>query len=1307
MNCRIKSFVKAAWRQREWVSARLAAGLACLVLGHALLSSPATAQTLGIRTSNFTYYSNGVLQTETVEPDDPNLCVRTEHGLDPWGNRSSSTTANCTGANSDAQFAPRTSSLSYGSATVTIKAGVGSAEPRDVTLVLPAGQFATEATNAKSQREQRLYDPRFGSVVSVTGPNALTTRWEYDDFGRKVKEIRADGTSTWLTYCILPNSLGVETNSNVSAACNSWLSSSSEGVGAISFIQVDSLDANGAKMGPTSRTYQDRQGRTIRELSEAFDKGQQPTDRRFVAKDTYYNAYGVAYLVTAPYFFGTDSSTVTGRNDMGMTLTTVDALGRPIKVEVADPLGNAGLLPFGDRGTRVAARTEIKYQGHTTVTTNPQQQTRTEEKNAQGQLVRVTDAWGAQLAHRYDPFGNLVETRDALQHTITLSYDVRGRKTGMSDPDTGVWKYVYNALGELVRQQSPKQIAASTTTIMVYDELGRMTSRAEPEYTSTWTYDSCAKGVGKLCQSSTANGVNKTVTYDALGRPESSRTTITNGPTFVTALGYDGATGRVKTQTYPTGVKVQYVYATRGFLTELQLATAATVNPLPATPGGAPAAAKSLSAGTSLWAAGTVNAWGKAESQSLNNGVTSRATFDPNTGRLDTLNAAGPGGNVLDHKYVWDSLNNLHERHDHIGDGNTGGVKESFDYDRINRLTAYTVEAPQLPNLQRTVALHYNAAGSLLYKSDVGNYAYPQAGSPQPHAVSRIVGGSSFGTVDYRYDANGNMYSASGGKYRSVTYNSFNLPDSMAGPGGTVTYAWLYDESHQRIKETHTNASGTRVTWYQHPDNRGGLAFEREESPSGTASNRHYVSAGGQTIVLVSTGALPPTLNTPPAVFVKVEYWHKDHLGSLVATTDHLGNVTARYAYDPFGKRRMTNGSYDASGNLVIDWADNVNAGTDRGYTGHEHLDDIGVVHMNGRIFDPTIARFMQADPFIQAPDELQSYDRFAYCFGNPGACTDPTGYFSLKKFFKSALTIVVAIYAPYLLQTFATYVGFTGVTFATGITATSIGTATFAGAATSGFIAGAISGGSLQSGLQGAFSAGAFYGVGNLIEGGAFFSNSTPGTGMAGVGGSKIAAVAMHGVAGCVTTVAAGGKCGPGALSAAFSKTLAVNGMMKADHLIEGTLKAAVAGGIGSMLGGGKFANGAETGAFSYLFNQAAHALKDPESINGKSFANAKGNTECVEVAKQCLAAPPTRTWVAGESVVGSDRIEKGTLIATFVDGKYQGHAAIYLSQDSNGNMQVLDQWNAQGKVLERTIRNDPKRSFVNNAANYKVVKW
>mgnify|MGYP007115140342 CR=1 FL=1 len=80
--------------------------------------------------------------------------------------------------------------------------------------------------------------------------------------------------------------------------------------------------------------------------------------------------------------------------------------------------------------------------------------------------------------------------------------------------------------------------------------------------------------------------------------------------------------------------------------------------------------------------------------------------------------------------------------------------------------------------------------------------------NPQPHAASRIVG-TSFGTVSYSYDQAGNLISATGGKYRSISYTSFNLPDSnqgAAGPGGSPRYTWQYDESHQRIKETRQTA---------------------------------------------------------------------------------------------------------------------------------------------------------------------------------------------------------------------------------------------------------------------------------------------------------------------------------------------------------------------------------------------------------------------------------------------------------------------------------------------------------------------
>ena len=90
-----------------------------------------------------------------------------------------------------------------------------------------------------------------------------------------------------------------------------------------------------------------------------------------------------------------------------------------------------------------------------------------------------------------DAFGNLIETRDALQNKITISYDLRGRKVAMNDPDAGQSSYTYDALGQLLKQQNANQLTAGnplfgTATTLEYDTLGRMTKRIEPEYTSNW-----------------------------------------------------------------------------------------------------------------------------------------------------------------------------------------------------------------------------------------------------------------------------------------------------------------------------------------------------------------------------------------------------------------------------------------------------------------------------------------------------------------------------------------------------------------------------------------------------------------------------------------------------------------------------------------------------------------------------------------------------------------------------------------------------------------------------------------------------
>ena len=149
---------------------------------------------------------------------------------------------------------------------------------------------------------------------------------------------------------------------------------------------------------------------------------------------------------------------------------------------------------------------------------------------------------------------------------------------------------------------------------------------------------------------------------------------------------------------------------------------------------------------------------------------------------------------------------------------------------------------------------------------------------------------------------------------------------------------------------------------------------------------------------------------------------------------------------------------------------------------------------MNGRIYDPTLGRFLQADPFIQAPMNSQNYNRYSYVLNNPLSYTDPSGYFfkKLKKFVKRYWRVAVAAVATYVTAGAASgwaasWAASMGMT--TTVSLGSFGSFTmlsttgsiFAGAA-SGAIAGAVGGailtGSLEGALRGAFSGATFGGI-------------------------------------------------------------------------------------------------------------------------------------------------------------------------------------------------------------------------------------
>ena len=74
----------------------------------------------------------------------------------------------------------------------------------------------------------------------------------------------------------------------------------------------------------------------------------------------------------------------------------------------------------------------------------------------------------------------------------------------------------------------------------------------------------------------------------------------------------------------------------------------------------------------------------------------------------------------------------------------------------------------------------------------------------------------------------------------------------------------------------------------------------------------------------------------------------------------------------------------------------NVNDGqnvTTRGFTNHEHLDEVELIHMNGRVYDYNLGRFMGVDPFIVGSENTQAINPYSYVLNNPLAFTDPSGY--------------------------------------------------------------------------------------------------------------------------------------------------------------------------------------------------------------------------------------------------------------------------------------------------------------------------
>ena len=124
----------------------------------------------------------------------------------------------------------------------------------------------------------------------------------------------------------------------------------------------------------------------------------------------------------------------------------------------------------------------------------------------------------------------------------------------------------------------------------------------------------------------------------------------------------------------------------------------------------------------------------------------------------------------------------------------------------------------------------------------------------------------------------------------------------------------------------------------------------------------------------------------------EIEYRHFDHLGSSASITDAAGAELVALAHDPHGERRKPDWTRRLGESEIAALGTDHGDRTSRGFTGHEHLDRTGLVHMNGRLYDPLLGRFLSPDPIVANPADGQQWNLYSYAGNSPLSHVDPSG---------------------------------------------------------------------------------------------------------------------------------------------------------------------------------------------------------------------------------------------------------------------------------------------------------------------------
>ena len=790
-------------------------------------------------------------------------------------------------------------------------------------------------------KESYEYDG-FGNITTKTISNSVdsntqTSKTEYEDKGRFViKKTDNLGLITLITYNDWGQVLTQKDplGNTLTNSYDSWgkLLSVSTNLGGTKTITYEKLNNHDVK----TTEYSPDGGVSIsftNKIGQTYKSTAKAFGKnQYASKEVHYDALGRKVKESEPYYEGESASQ--------WNTIVYDEYSRPKKATAF---------------TGKIVETEYTKNTVKATETNANGRFKKQTFDALGNITSTEDKGGI-IEFKYNAAGETIEAKYG-SNVVTTNYDAWGRKIEFHDPSNGLYRYeyhhgfglltkeispkgfkeyTYNDKGQLISQKekSNKQGVTDKEIRFAYNDKGMLLSKIGNSkgkaFSSHIAYDKYGRVIAASEESFGKKYERKNVVYDPIGRIHSYEKSLTSS----------GKT---------THVVIENVYDSwSGTMYQL----------------------KDKSSGKVLWELEELTAKGKVLKAKLG-GTSIQNTYDANDFLSAVSHKAEGKSDILSIAYSFNAIKN------ELNSRNTSGafnILERFVYDDNNRLINWT--NPRTGELHHNI---YDKQGRIIENDQLGKIKFENKDKVyQPTGMSLNEKGAEL--------LKNNLI-------QKIEYNENNDPVFIDGVKGDVRFEYGLTAMRQMMtfggeflseNASQNETSHGKFTRFYSEDGSFEVTLDHQ-----SGKEKHILYIGGNPY-------------ESEIIFVKdfkeekgsYKFLHKDYLGSILAISDEEGNKLEQRHYDAWGNLthlQIGNGEVltgveleKALGQMLID----------RGYTSHEHLWEVGIIHMNGRLYDPLLRRFLNADENIQDLHNTQNYNKYGYVFNNPLMYNDPSGEF-------------------------------------------------------------------------------------------------------------------------------------------------------------------------------------------------------------------------------------------------------------------------------------------------------------------------